>query len=55
MTFISKEELLKRLEKKYEDLNDDSGCSCWTSEGYEWLSIRRIVDIIDSCDTYDDK
>lgn len=52
--FVNKEELLEALERKYGDLTDDCGCSVYTDNGYEWLSIKRIVDIINDCDEYDD-
>jgi hypothetical protein len=52
MKFINKEELLEALERRYEDLEDDSGCSIRTNDGYEWLSIARIVAIINTCDEY---
>ena len=54
MKFIEKEELLEALKRRYEDLEDDCGCSVFTSNGYEWLSLARIVAIIESCDEYED-
>lgn len=54
MKFIDKEELIEALKRRYEDLKDDSGCSVRTNAGYEWLSIARIVDIINACDVYED-
>lgn len=54
MEFISKEELLQALKNRYDDLEDDCGCSVRTEYGWEWLSIRRIVAIIETCDTYED-
>ena len=55
MIFISKEELLDALEKKYGELDDECGCSIYTNKGFEWLSIKNIVDIIHDCDIYDDE
>ena len=54
MNFICKEELLEALKRRYEDLEDDCGCSVRTSNGYEWLSIARIVAIIEACDNHDE-
>lgn len=55
MKFIEKEELLEAIQRRYEDLEDDCGCSVRTNNGYEWLSIARIVAIINACDEYDDE
>lgn len=52
--FIEKEELLKEIERKYGDLDDESGCSVRTDRGYTWLSVKDIVDIINICTEYDD-
>ena len=54
MELICKQELLELLEKKYGDLTDTCGCSVQTENGYEWLSVADIVDIINECDTYED-
>lgn len=51
---INKEELLELLKNRYEDLEDDCGCSVRTEFGYTWLSIRRIVEIINACDEYEE-
>ena len=51
--FVNKEELLKAIEKKYGDLTDDCGCSVSTDNGWEWLSVQRIVDIINDCEEYE--
>lgn len=51
--FIDKEELLKAIERAYGDLDDDGGCYCSTGDEYVWLSIKRIVDIINDCEEYD--
>lgn len=55
MTFISKEELLNALRSKYGNLDDDCGCSVYVNDEYEWLSIKDIVDVINSCGEYDDE
>lgn len=52
--FINKEELLEALERKYGDLTDNCGCSVSTENGWKWLSVADIVDVINSCDEYDD-
>ena len=52
--FINKEELLEALERKYGDLTNDCGCSVSTENGWKWLSVANIVDVINSCDEYDD-
>lgn len=54
MVFIEKEELLKEIERKYGDLNDEGGCYVSTEKGYSWLSIKNIVDIINDCMEYED-
>lgn len=53
--FISKEELLEAIERKYGDLTDECGCSVFNGEDYEWLSVKDIVNIIESCWTYDEE
>ena len=53
MEFISKKELLKAIENKYEDLTDESGCSVSTTNGFKWLSVSNIVELVHDCDTYD--
>ena len=50
--YIDKDELLKAIENKYEDLTNDCGCSVSTNNGWEWLSIKRIVDIINDCEEF---
>ena len=55
MILIEKEELLKALERKYGDLNDECGCSVYTDNGkYVWLSIKGIVDVINDCMEWED-
>ena len=51
--FINKEELLEALEQKYGDLTDECGCSVSTDNGWEWLSVADIVNVINSCTEYD--
>jgi hypothetical protein len=51
---IDKGELLELLENKYGDLDNECGCSVFVNGEYEWLSIKNIVDIIESCATYDE-
>ena len=53
MEFIKKRDFLMAMEEKYEDLTDESGCSVRTENGYEWLSISNIVELVHSCETYD--
>ena len=53
MEFISKRDLLKAIEEKYEDLTNESGCSISTRHGFEWLSISNIVELIHDCWTDD--
>lgn len=55
MVFISREELLNALERKYGDLTDECGCNVRTDDGWEWLSVADIVAVINACDTYDDE
>ena len=54
MILIEKEELLNAIERKYGDLNDEGGCYVSTDNGYEWLSVKDIVDVINSCMEWDD-
>lgn len=51
--FIDKEELLEALESKYGNLTDKRGCSVSTEDGWEWLSVADIVNVINSCEEYD--
>ena len=51
--FINKDELLELLEQKYGDLTDECGCSVFTDNGWEWLSVADIVNVINSCTEYD--
>ena len=51
---IYKEELLELLENTFGDITNDCGCYVHTDKGYEWLSLSRIVDIINECMEYDD-
>ena len=54
MEFISKQELLKAIEHKYDDLTDISGCYVRTSNGNEWLSVADIVELVNGCDAYEE-
>lgn len=40
------------LEKKYNNLDDDSGCNIFNSDinEYEWLSVKAIIKLIDQTD-----
>ena len=51
---ISKTELLYALKEIFGDLADDSGAYTDTDHGYEWLSIARVVEIINSCAVFED-
>lgn len=53
MELIRKQDLLKELEHKYEDLTDISGCNVGTEHGFEWLSVSNIVELVHYCETYD--
>ena len=47
---VNAQKLKEKIEEKYGDLNDESGC--YVNE--EWLSVSAIVDLIDECDDGDD-
>ena len=50
------QEVLDRIEAKYGNLTDERGCSVYTDNGYAWLSVANIVDIIERVDAmYDDE
>lgn len=50
------QEVLDRIEAKYGNLTDERGCSVSTDNGWEWLSIANIVDVIERVDAmYDDE
>lgn len=51
---IEKEELFELLERKYGDLNNECGCYVSTEDGYNWMSIKDIVDVINECMEYED-
>lgn len=53
MELISKKDLLQAMEKKYEDLTDERGCSVDTNHGFEWLSLSNIAELVHDCETYD--
>jgi len=45
------EYLKEMLERKYGDLDDDTGCYCRNEFGEaEWLSVKEIVRLIDRAD-----
>ena len=52
--YIDKEELLDLLAEKYGDLTDDCGCSIFNGEDYEWLSVKDIVRVIQSCRAFEE-
>lgn len=45
-------ELIGKLEEKYDDLNDECGCSVFNDNTgeYEWLSVADIVNVIKEVD-----
>ena len=49
MEFISKDELLKALEKRLGDMKDTSGCH----NGKEWFCNALILEIVNSVQTYE--
>jgi hypothetical protein len=50
------QEVLDRIEAKYGDLNNERGCSVYTENGYVWLSVADIVQIIERVDAmYNDE
>ncbi len=54
MEFIEKSELLNELQRIFGDLESDYGAYSQTENGHEWLSVKRIVDIINDCTVYED-
>ena len=44
------QEVLDRIEMRYGDLDNETGCYISTDEGYRWLSVSEIVDIIQRVD-----
>ena len=40
------------LERKYGDLNDNSGCYCYNDETgeHEWMSVKEFVRLIEMAD-----
>jgi hypothetical protein len=52
--FIDKSEFLEALRKKYGNLEDDRGAYSHNGNNYEWLSVKAIVDIIESLPVYED-
>ena len=54
MDFINKQDVLKAIKDKYEDLTDVSGCYVRTSNGNEWLSVADIVELVNGCEAYEE-
>ena len=44
------QEVLDRIEAKYGDLENERGAYISTDNGYEWLSVANIVEIIQRVD-----
>ena len=53
MEFIKKKDLLQELENKYGDLTNECGCNVQTENGFEWLSLSNIVELVHDCETHD--
>jgi hypothetical protein len=50
------QEVLDRIEAKYGDLENECGCSVSTDNGWAWLSVANIVEIIQHVDEmFDDE
>lgn len=45
------QEVLDRIEATYGDLTDERGCSVSTDNGWAWLSVANIVEIIERVDS----
>ena len=50
MNNIILQEVLDRIEAQYGDLTDERGCSVSTDNGWAWLSVANIVEIIERVD-----
>lgn len=50
MNNIILQEVLDRIEAQYGDLTNESGCSISTDNGWAWLSVANIVEIIERVD-----
>lgn len=44
------QEVLDRIEAQYGDLENECGCSVSTDNGWAWLSVANIVEIIQRVD-----
>ncbi len=44
------DKLLDLLERKYGDLSNDSGCNIATDNGWRWMSLNSIVELIEKLD-----
>ena len=44
------QEVLDKIKARYGDLNYDCGAYVSTDRGYRWLSVAKIVEIIESVD-----
>lgn len=56
MNNIILQEVLDRIEALYGDLTDETGAYIRTDNGYEWLSVANIVEIIERVDSmFDDE
>lgn len=44
------QEVIDRIEAQYGDLTDERGCSVSTDNGWAWLSVANIVEIIERVD-----
>lgn len=49
------QEVLDRIEARYGDLTNERGCSVSTDNGYVWLSVADIVNIIERVDAMYDE
>lgn len=47
------DKLLDLLERKYGDLSNDSGCNIATDNGWRWMSLNSIVELIEKLDNGD--
>ena len=51
MNNIILQEVIDRIEARYGDLKDERGAYISTENGYEWLSVANIVEIIERVDS----
>ena len=45
------QKVINKIEARYGDLENDCGAYVSTDNGYEWLSVSRIVNLIKSVDS----